>query len=117
MFSALLMILLPLKHYVLTHVLDMGYSRSRSRTARFWFVAWCCHTALEMSATAWLLRGHSLYVYCLILLTEFLALTFAWVVDHGTNYERGLKVHLSVEAGLFLLYVFLGHYISRTPVF
>lgn len=112
MYNALLMILLPLKHYVLTHVLDMGYSRSRSRKDRFWFVAWCCHTALEMSTTAWLLHGQSLYVYCLILLTEFLALTFAWIVDRGTNYERGLKVHLSVEVGLYALYGFLGHFVG-----
>ncbi len=114
MLSALLMILLPVKHILLSHVLDVGYSDSRTPGTRDWTKAALIHTKLELITTVFLLYGCALETYCEILITELLALITAIFVERRmgvgsrVRYGRALKAHLIVEAGLLSLYFFLG---------
>lgn len=114
MLNSLLMFLLPIKHGLLAHTLDIGYSGCRTGDRKNWWPSLVKHVISEISLTACLLHGHSVEQYVAVLVTECTALLTAMFIDRLTwfsksvNVHHALIVHLLTETGLLALYVYLG---------
>lgn len=108
MFNALLMVLLPIKHYMLAHVFDLGYSRSRVKDNRYWVVSWVYALSVELLVTVLLLHGIASHWTYAVLVIEFTALTTATLLDRFSSSRNGLKIHLYGELWLYMLLFSIG---------
>lgn len=112
MLNAFLVLLLPMKHFGLAHVFDLGYSQSRSREGPWvWSLMLTC--LAELAVSACLLYGLHAYWLTGLLLLEGFALVFVTALDRKTNLATGLKVHLVGELGLYLMYVAVGIFVYK----
>ncbi len=96
--------LLLLKHGLLAHVIDFGYSAARRANYRFWYVALALHCLAEMAGTLFVLSHMSLSVVSVVLLIEFAGLATSAVVEREAPLNRLLVRHVACEAGMATVY-------------
>ncbi len=96
--------LLLLKHGLLAHVVDFGYSASRRTNRRFWYVALLFQCLAEMAGTLYVLSHLHLEVVVTVLLAETAGHSITAVLERGTPLDRLLVRHLSCEVGIAVMY-------------
>lgn len=96
--------LLLLKHGLLAHVVDFGYSASRHTNCRFWYVALLFQCLAEMAGTLYVLSHLHLEVVLVVLLVETIGHVITAVLERGTPLHRLLIRHLICEAGIAVAY-------------
>ncbi len=95
-FVALLGLFL-LKHVVLVHIVDFGYSQSRSQRQRWWYVGLGLHCSLELTVSALIyLLSWTATVYIALLL-EAASIGVACVLERSSGYNTMLRNHLLGE--------------------
>ncbi len=109
----LLWFLFVLKHGLLAHVIDFGYSLSRSSTARWWILGLVGNLLVELSFTAiiifyWFHRPVSSYI-----LLEPLILAASCLYERRATLTQMLRYHVRSELivlGFYLLFAILYFY-------
>lgn len=104
--------LLLLKHGVLAHVIDFGYSAARRSGYRLWGVALVLHCLAEMVGTLFVLSNFSLPVALVVLLVEFAGLATSSTLEREAPLNRLLLRHVLCETGMLVTYVFLSSYLA-----
>ena len=123
MINSWLWILLPVKHGLLAHTWDIGYSGCRTGDNRTAWSSLFKHLFSELLVTAFLLYGHSLEHYLTAMMTEGSALLTAMFIDRRTWFSKAVRiqlallVHVFIELCLLAFYVYLGWILSEPPVF
>jgi hypothetical protein len=97
--------LLLLKHGVLAHVIDFGYSASRRSAYRFWYVALILQCLAEMVGTLFVLSNYSLDVVTVVLLIEITGLATTSVLERDAPLGRLLVRHVLCEFAMVAVYV------------
>ena len=96
--------LLLLKHGLMAHAVDFGYSAARRGNSRFWYVALFFHCLAEMVGTLYVLSHLHLSVVSILLLIEFAGLTTTAVVEREAPLNRLLTRHVVCEFCMALVY-------------
>ncbi len=99
--------LLLLKHGLLAHVIDFGYSAARRHNYRFWYVALVMHCLAETVGTLFILSHFPLSVVSVVLLIEFAGAATTAVLEREAPLQRMLIYHLLCEVTMFMLYVLM----------
>lgn len=95
-----------LKHGLLAHVVDFGYSLSRLPSRRYWFLGLLSHCLVEASVT-YLLMWRVGYSWCevaWVLALEVAALTASSLVERRAPLQRLLYSHVLCEVGVLAVY-------------
>lgn len=93
-----------LKHGLLAHVVDFGYSASRRASRPFWYVALAFQCLAEMAGTLFVLSHLDLQVVVVVLLIELSGHATTALMERDAPLDRLLVRHLLCESGLLLLY-------------
>ena len=95
-----------LKHGLLAHVVDFGYSLSRMQSRTYWFFAMLCHCTMEASISTVVLTklGFSWTEAAWVLATEFVAMIVSSLVERRAPLRRLLISHVACELGVFAVY-------------
>ena len=101
---AVLFGLFVLKHALLSHVVDFGYSLSRSSTHRFWYLGIAGNTAAEAVVSMYLLFQYSWKDAAAVLLVEHIALLASSVVERRAPVTKLLQIHVYCEVFVLLTY-------------
>lgn len=99
--------LLLLKHALLAHVIDFGYSASRRGSYRLWYVALMMHCLAEMVGTLFVLNHFPLYVVTIVLLVEFAGVTTTALLERDAPLQRLLVRHVLCETTMLAVYVLM----------
>ncbi len=99
--------LLLLKHGLLAHVIDFGYSAARRHNYRFWYVALVMHCLAETVGTLFVLSHFPLGVVSVVLLIEFAAAATTAVMEREAPMHRLLYQHLLCELTMLVVYVLM----------
>ena len=97
--------LLLLKHGLLAHVVDFGYSASRRAHRPLWCVALLLQCIAEMAGTLYVLSHLELQVVVVAMLAELAGHCVTAVMERDAPLNRLLTRHLKCELGLVALYV------------
>ncbi len=101
------------KHGLLAHVVDFGYSYSRSVGRRFWFLGLITHTTLELSVSYLLLWCYGQTQVAWVLIPELVALVASSWVERNAPMRRLPRTHVQCELAVFAVYALsLGWLIS-----
>jgi hypothetical protein len=103
--------LLVLKHGLLAHVVDFGYSASRRSTCRYWYVALVLQCLAEMVGTLFVLSNYSLHTVSIVLLVEMIGLSMTAVVERSTSLDRLLIRHVMCELAMLTVYALIASYL------
>jgi hypothetical protein len=96
--------LLVLKHGLLAHVVDFGYSASRRSAYRFWYVALTLQCLAEVVGSLFVLSNYSLQMVSVILLVELAGLSTTAVMEREAPLERLLYRHVLCELTMLAAY-------------
>ncbi len=96
--------LLLLKHGLLAHVIDFGYSAARRDSYRFWYVALALHCLAEMVGTLFIFSHFHLNVVSILLLIEFAGLSTTAIVEREAPLNRLLIRHITCEISMVIVY-------------
>ncbi len=107
MSPALVMCLLPLKHVLLAHAFDIGYSAGRSLLNRFWYIHLTLASLLEVAATGIILLGYPPQKVSIVLTIEFISLWLGACIERRARKGKELKTHLVCE--MLALGMLAGH--------
>lgn len=98
--------LLVLKHAVLAHVVDFGYSASRRSNYRFWVPSTVFHCLAEGVGTVVVLNSFLTMETALpLLLVEVLGLVTCTVAERRAPMRSLVWWHLSCESAMLGLYL------------
>lgn len=103
--------LLILKHGLLAHVVDFGYSACRRGTYRFWYVALLLQCLAEMVGTLFVLSDYSLQMVSVILLVELIGLTTTAVWEREAPLDRLLLRHVLCELTMLAVYALIASFL------
>ncbi|QVD49352.1 hypothetical protein LUCX_282 [Xanthomonas phage vB_XciM_LucasX] len=103
--------LLLLKHGLLAHVIDFGYSASRRGNYRFWLFALLCQCLAEMAGSLYVLSKYPLNVALVALLIELAGLIPTTMLEREAPLRKLLSRHLQCEGLMLLVYVFVVSYL------
>lgn len=92
-----LMGFLLLKHAVVVHVMDLGYSYSRTRARPRWYLGLFLHNCLEGAVTFMLLAVWAWPFALGWLLIEQGALVLACCMERKASYDRLIRMHFLGE--------------------
>lgn len=92
------------KHGLLAHVVDFGYSYSRSACRRYWFLGLITHCTLELSVSYLLLSGWGWSLLKWVLVGELLALVVSSWVERKAPMRRLLRTHVACEVAVLVIY-------------
>lgn len=92
------------KHGLLTHVVDFGYSYSRSVGRRFWFLGLMTHCMTELTVSALIMRCHGWTLLPWVLSLELLALVTSSWVERKAPLPRLLRTHIGCELAVLAVY-------------
>lgn len=107
MTTAVLLGLLLIKHALLAHVVDFGYSASRNPSARY-VEAWLAlHTLVELLVSLFILRLHPCGEALAFLLMELLAHVISAVIERHAPVHKLLNYHLRCELAVVGVYAVL----------
>lgn len=104
--------LLLLKHGLLAHAIDFGYSASRRKSYRFWVASLVFHCLAEVAGTVLILSAYNLDEVTLVLLIEQLGLVLSTLRERRSPMHRLLFVHLQCEMAMLGLYGALVAYLT-----
>lgn len=93
-----------LKHALLAHVVDFGYSLSRSPTARFWWLGLPAQCAAEFVASMFILHRWTWSEVALALSFETAALVVSSLVERGAPLRKLLLTHFLCELAVLSVY-------------
>lgn len=105
MYILVLLGLFLFKHAFLSHVVDFGYSLSRSPNHRFWWLGTIGHVLAEVVTTTYVLMKLSPMEAVLVLTIEALVLTIGSLVERRSPAHKLFFVHFLCEAALLLVYL------------
>lgn len=93
-----------LKHGLLAHAVDFGYSYSRSAYRRSWWIGTISHCSLELTVTQSLLfyLGYGLCHW--ILLIELAVLVISSWIERNASLRQLLRTHLACELAVVVSY-------------
>jgi hypothetical protein len=97
MASFTLLGLFLLKHVVLVHIVDFGFSQSRSQRQRWWYLGLGMHCALELTVSALIYRLHWTDEVYIALLLEAAAMGVACLLERRSTYSNMIRNHLLGE--------------------
>jgi hypothetical protein len=103
-FLALLGLFL-LKHVLLVHVVDFGYSQSRSQRQRWWYLGLAMHGILEVSVSALIYLTVWTDLVFIALLLEMASIGMACLLERHSMYSNLIRNHVLGE--LLVVVVFL----------
>jgi len=113
MSTAVLLGLLLIKHLILAHVVDFGYSASRNPLARYSNVWLVFHCLMEGLVTLYLLRLPHCGTLTLFLSVECMALVVSALIERRAPMQRLLKTHILTEVAVAGVYTALAVCWSR----
>lgn len=93
------------KHAFLSHVVDFGYSLSRSPHHRYWWIGTIGHVMAEAVTSTYLLLKLKPTEALLVFSIESLALTIGSLLERRAPAHRLFYVHLMCEIALLLVYL------------
>jgi hypothetical protein len=99
--------LLVLKHGLLAHVIDFGYSASRRSTYRFRYVALVLQCLAEITGTLFVLSSYSLQVVTVVMLVELAGLFTTAVWEREAPLDRLLIRHVQCELAMLAVYALI----------
>lgn len=102
---AVLMGLFLLKHGLLAHVVDFGYSLSRSPKKRHWFLGLYSHAVAEAAGSVFLLSHFTWSEAAIALSLEHIAIVLSSLVERRAPLRKLLQVHIYCEVGVMLVYL------------
>lgn len=100
-----------LKHGLLAHVVDFGYSLSRSPSHRLWWCGLIVHCLMEAVVTLCLLHGQPWAVAAVALALEHTALVVSSLVERRASLQLLLQTHVQCELVVLATYVVLVQYV------
>lgn len=103
--------LLLLKHAVLAHVIDFGYSASRRSHYGFWWLALVLYCLAEIVGTMFVLSEFPLQAVSALLLVETLGLSLSAMLERGVPLNQLLIRHLLCEFGMIAVYLLMVGYL------
>ena len=112
MTGAMLLGLLLLKHGLLAHVVDFGYSASRRSSSRFWYVALMFQCLAEMAGTLYVLSHLHLQEVVIVLLIELAGLCTTAVIERESPLNQLLVRHVACESVMVLMYTGLAVFLA-----
>lgn len=92
------------KHGLLAHVVDFGYSYSRSACRRAWLLGAFTHSCLELSVSYLILDGWGWSPLKWVLAGELLALVVSSWVERKAPMRRLLRTHMACEVAVLVYY-------------
>lgn len=107
MTGVVLLALFLIKHWVLAHVVDFGYSASRRAGNRYWRIAHLFQCLAELSGTLYILHHLRLEVHWSLLVAEWAGLSFTTLMERKAPLHRLLSRHLWCELFMVALYVII----------
>lgn len=113
MSGSLLWLLLTIKHVLLAHVIDFGYSQARSSTSKWSWLGLVGWLAAELSVSTVLLLevvGGNHYLW---LLAELATLTCTCLLDRKAPLTRLLVTHVKCELAVLVVYVLIAWGVTR----
>lgn len=93
-----------LKHGLLAHVVDFGYSYSRSLCRRFWFLGLFTHCVLELAVSMLILYSQGWTQSQWVLAGELMALVASCWVERRAPMRRLLRTHFACEVAVLAVY-------------
>lgn len=93
-----------LKHALLAHVVDFGYSLSRSPNSRYWWMGVPTQCAAEIVASMYILHLWTWGEVALALSFETAALIVSSLVERGAPLRKLLPTHVICELGVLSVY-------------
>lgn len=105
MTGVVLLALLLIKHGVLAHVIDFGYSSSRRCGNRFWYVAHLFQCLAELSGTLYVLHHMGVRMHWSLLVVEWAGLSLTTFLERKAPLSRLLSRHVWCEFLMVLMYV------------
>lgn len=96
--------LLVLKHGLLAHVVDFGYSAARRTHYRFWVASLVFHCLAELVGTLLILSHFTLEVVLAVLLFELAGLVACTITERRAPLRKLLWWHLSCESCMLGVY-------------
>ena len=97
--------LLLLKHALLAHVVDFGYSLGRSTNHRWWWFGILSQSSAELVASIFILQQWTWDEATLALSLEAVALVASSLVERGAPLRRLLLVHVGCELSVMAVYI------------
>lgn len=97
--------LLLLKHGLLAHLVDFGYSASRRQQNKFWYMSLLFHCLAELAGTMYVLSQFSLEVVVLVLLIELSGVVITTLCEREAPLRKMLGRHIACEVGMVAVYV------------
>ncbi len=97
-------LLLPLKHLLISNVLDFGYSRARNTRDKHWWIGFLCWVTVELFVTSYLVPKTQDWYLRHFPLWEFFLLSVATYRERSALLGRELRTHVAWEAALLTFY-------------
>lgn len=97
--------LLLLKHGLLAHLVDFGYSASRRQQNKFWYLGLLFHSLAELAGTMYVLSQFSLEAVVLVLLIELAGVVTTTLFEREAPLRKMLGRHIVCELGMVVVYV------------
>lgn len=103
--------LLVLKHGLLAHIVDFGYTASRRSTFRFWYLALILQCLAEAVGTLFVLSAYSLQMVSVVLLVELIGLSATASLERESPLDRLLVRHVVCEVTMLTIYALIASYL------
>lgn len=103
-----LMLLLAVKHLIISNVIDFGYSRSRDTRNDYWWLAFAGWISLELVVTDVLVPVSNDWFVANFVAIEFVVLSLSTYSERHTFFGWELKTHFAWESAVLALYVICG---------
>lgn len=107
MLLVLVFMFLTIKHVLAAHVWDVGYSRSRRRSERWWFIIHFYQVLLEAAISFPLFMYLTPTVWVFATALEICALTLGTVIEREAPYALMLIVHILSEITMLCTYLMI----------
>lgn len=102
-----------IKHGLLVHVVDFGYSYSRSQRQRTWYLGLLMHVLLECATSGLLLWAFWVPEISVALLIEAAMLCVACTLERRASYRWLIQMHVLGEVLVLLSYAAMGFVVLR----
>lgn len=100
-----------LKHAVMAHVVDVGYSRSRLPNRNWWW-SLMLYACCEVIISAVILNRFSLSAAGPMLIIEFVGLLLAGIYERRAFVHQMLRRHFLAELLIIVMYLVLAYKLS-----
>lgn len=102
-----------LKHGLLVHLMDVGYSYSRSQRQRTWYLGLLLHVLLEAAVSCIIILAFWVPEVTVALLIEAAMLCVACMLERRASYRWLIQMHVLGELLVVLSYCIMGFVVLR----